>query len=250
MKMLSLKRAGIWLVLSVLMSTQGIYADSFQALPILKASHPHCKPSISRSQRIAILSQGEADWQTIISNLHEIFLIQGITGLTPATDPTIAALVAAFNGSATAVGSIFQASADFSALLQKLTVPIATAQSVETAINTFAAAGELYSAAVANGTAAEQTATLDSWVAQGVNLANILEVAIGAPIGSTSLQSLINQLIGVEVNVIQNFNVFNLAANFAVAIANQALARQLVNQISDLVLGSLIDSINHKACSK
>ncbi len=247
MKILSLKKMGMWLILATVTSAQGVSAESlFDAFHLGHSHSRHCKPAISRSERITILDRGQTDWQRIANNLNEIFLIESLTGLTPAIDPTIAALVTALNGSATAAGSIFQASADFRAILELLSVPVGTAANVEAAINAFVQAAELYSASVATGTPAEQAATFSAWQAQGVNLGFALEAAIGAAPGTTNLLNLINELIVAEVNVIQNF--IPGSGVFAKAVESQAIATDVAAQISNFVLERLIDSVNHEAC--
>lgn len=255
MKINFLNKAGVWFALFAMSSTQAIYAHHSSShhshhSHSHHSHHSHCSLPIPFPDQLADLDQGRADFNTIGGDLNQIFLVENINGATPATSAVIAGLVSALNGTPTSAGSISHAATDFGTLLQSLGVTPVVAQNVTTALNTFAADAEIYSGTVALlQPFALQLAALQAWEAEGVVLAATLETAIGAPVGSTPIFSLINQLIIAQANVIQNDNVANFGtANFPIAVQQNAVAHALLSQISDFVILSLIQNINGAAC--
>lgn len=241
MALCTLKKMTFWLVVGALTSAQSVFAGSHSHrdrshCPVDRHSQQH-----SHFDKDQFFERGRLDLVVIASNLNQVFLVEGITGLDPTTDPTVASLVNALNGTPTAgAGSIASVAADFGALLVTLGANPQAAANVVAALNNYALAAEAYSAAVATGgSIVDQTNAANLWQTAGQVLAAALQAATGS--SSSTFLNLIDQLIVVQTGIIQN----DTALNFPPAVADNFTAFQLSNEIADVVIGQLIRHRDH-----
>jgi hypothetical protein len=242
MQMQSLKKIRVWLTLAALTMTGTTYAHSHHHhLP-----HPHHHVSVPESDRCALLERGALDWFTIISDINQISLAEGITSSTSATNPDIAVLVAAIDGTSTSTGTIAFAASDFGNLIQSLGA--VDPQNVTSTLNQYALATLDYSSTL---NSSDFPPTSDQLAAQANALNDVMSAAAAvshaavvaarrAP-ASVIIPAKMEEVARAQAAAIQNQQVINPAANSVFSVLSNAEALEAAAQISNAIILSLID---------